>query len=196
MEWRDEEESVARGTGYSTGGRKDCWEQAGQLIFYKPGLERSWNEEWEKDSWESATGIKSEKEWDSWITPPLIRNICTSRGRRRGKKTGGREKAASCSIRLSQQVSLWLTLFGFFFCLYQPEFDLQRSRWFPLLHYNLLIWIISLSKLFHSLIAGLHSFHHDTRDDSQRLDTGDPSWRAFPLHEFFCHISKEAHLNI
>lgn len=54
--------------GDSTGGRKNCWERAGQLIFYKPGLERSWNEEWEKDSWEPATGRRREKEWDSWIT--------------------------------------------------------------------------------------------------------------------------------
>lgn len=96
MEWRDEEESVARGTGYSTGGRKNCWEQAGQLIFYKPGLERSWNEEWEKDSWESATGIRSEKEWDSWITLPLIRNICTFRGRER--KNGERWERKDCIL--------------------------------------------------------------------------------------------------
>lgn len=54
--------------GDSTGGRKNCWEWVGQLIFYKPGLERSWNEEWEKDSWEPATGKEREKEWDSWIT--------------------------------------------------------------------------------------------------------------------------------
>lgn len=57
LEWED-----------STGGRKNCEQRVGQLIFYKPGLERSWNEEWEKDSWASATGIRREKEWDSWIT--------------------------------------------------------------------------------------------------------------------------------
>jgi len=128
MEWKDEEERAGRGKGDSAGGRKNCWERVGQLIFYKPGLERSWNEEWERDSWESATGRRRGEEWDSWITRLWSEtSVGFAVEREKQRVVGERWLHPASSVCLDRFRSDFLSLCRFFFCLVQLEITPKGS---------------------------------------------------------------------
>lgn len=131
-----EREVVSRetldGKGYSTRGRMNCWDWVGQLIFYKPGLERSWNEEWEKDSWELASGMGwGVERGDSWIT--LLWSE-TSVG-------FAVEKEKNWVVRENWELSIFL-----FLCFYFIQVELSLKCTFFYLTYTFNFFFFGLSE--------------------------------------------------